>query len=250
MIYQPKIKLAFVMVLAIGLSAHDIIASFISNPAAKGIPSSSQAIAGLPPAPDTGTPEGQRIPGGTRPELTEACGRTNQPLTALVPKNGKGLTTAEYPVFWFYIPYTGEEIDSIEFSIHNRDETVTLYRTSLQPTKTPGVIGVPLPPIPKHSLKLDQSYHWYLVANCKPTETFENALVLDGWVTRVEQSPNLKRQFSVIWYDELTNLAKRYLAEPQNTEAKNAWVNLLNSVNLQRLAEAPLISSVSRPESD
>lgn len=248
MIYPQKIKSAFVVGLAIALSLSDAVTYPASTPATKVLYASSQAIAGLPPAPDTGTPDGQRIPGGTRPEVTEACRRTNQPLTALVPRNGKGLTTAEHPAFWFYVPYTREDIHSIEFSLHNRDETVTLYRTSLQPAKTAGVIGVSLPPMPKHSLKPDQSYHWYFIVNCKPTETFETALVLDGWVTRVGSSPNLERSSKVVWYDELTSLAKRYLAEPQNAAAKSAWIGLLNSVDLERLAQAPLAGSVSHSE--
>jgi hypothetical protein len=59
-----------------------------------------------------------------------------------------------------------------------------------------------------------------------------------GWVTRVQRSPNL-------WYDELTNLAKRYLSEPQNPEVKKAWTQLLQSVGLEGLAQEPLIQPVS-----
>jgi hypothetical protein len=227
MIYLPKVKLAFVTVLA--------IASFTST----------QAIANLPPAPETGTPNGQRTPGGTRPELKTACKQTDPPLTALVAENGKGLTTAEYPSFWFYIPYAPEDIHSIEFSLHNREETNTLYLTSLQLTKTPGAIGISLPPSPERSLKLNERYHWYLIVNCQPKETFENDIVLDGWVTRVQRSPN-----QIIWYDTLTNLAKRYILEPQNTEVKNAWIKLLSSVGLEKLAQAPVVSAVSNPEND
>lgn len=232
-------KLAFVTILA--------IASFTSNPALGWLHPGSQEIADLPPAPETGTPDGQRTPGGTRPELTEACKQTDQPLTALVPENGKGLTTAEYPVFWFYVPYAPEDITSIEFSLHDREETTTLYRTSLQLTKTPAAIAVSLPPSSEHSLKLNQSYHWYFIVNCKPKETFENDIVLDGWVTRVQRRPNLENQFEVIWYDELTNLAKIYLSKPQNPQAKNAWTNLLKSVDLEGLAQAPLVNAVINP---
>jgi hypothetical protein len=226
MIYLPKVKLAFVAVLAIALSA-------------------PSAIANLPPAPETGTPDGQRTPGGTRPEVKTACKQADPPLTALVPKSGKGLTTAEYPSFWFYIPYAPEDIHSIEFSLHNREETHTLYRTSLRLTNTPGAIGISLPPNPKHSLKLNESYHWYLIVSCQPKETFENDIVLDGWVTRVQRSPN-----QIIWYDSLTNLAKRYILEPQNTEVKNAWVKLLSSVGLEGIAQAHVVSSVNNPEND
>ncbi|PSB41692.1 hypothetical protein C7B80_29885 [Cyanosarcina cf. burmensis CCALA 770] len=226
MIFLQKVKLAFFTALAIALSA-------------------PSAIAQPPPAPDTGTPDGQRTPGGTRPELTGVCKQTAQPLTALVPKSSKGLTTAEYPIFWFYIPYAPKEVHSIEFSLHNREETTTLYRTSLQLPNTPGAIGIPLPHNPEYSLKRDRSYHWYLIVNCQPQDNYENDIVLDGWVTRVRQSPT-----QVFWYDEVTNRAKRYLLEPQNLKVKAAWTKLLQSVGLEGIAQAPLVNAVSNSQND
>lgn len=212
------------------------ITHFTSTSAPGWTQPSSPTIAGMPSAPDTGTPDGRRTPGGTRPELSQACKQTDKPLTALVPENGKGLTRAEHPVFWFYIPYTPEDVHSIEFSLHDRNETTTLYRTSLQLPKTPGVVGIPLPQNPEHSLKVNESYHWRLIVNCDRTETAENILELNGWVTRVQQSPKA-------WYDELTNLVKRYLSEPQNLEVKKAWIELLKSVDLEDLAKEPVLST-------
>jgi hypothetical protein len=154
----------------------------------------------------------------------------------LVPEKGnQGLTTTEHPVFWFYIPYAPEDINSIEFSVHNWDERTTVYRTSVQLSKTPGVIGISLPPSPEHALKLNNSnqlsYQWSLNVNCKAKKNSEpDDIVLDGWVTRVQPGPNLQ---GVIWYDELTNRAKRYLSEPQNPEVKKAWAELLKAARLE-----------------
>lgn len=248
-------KLAFITAVAIALlpqytiagsALPSSIASITSNSAAKWTQPSSQVIADPPQPPRTDTPDGQRTPGGTRGECKQTDKQTDKVLTALVPKNAKGLTTAEYPVFWFYIPDTPEGIHSIEFSLHDRNEKTTLYRTSLQLTKTAGVIGIPLPPSPEHALKVNENYHWRFIVNCDPKQTSENVLELNGWVTRVQPSPNPE----VIWYDELTNLAKRYLSEPQNPEVKNAWTKLLKSVGLEGLAQAPLVSSVSNPKND
>lgn len=250
-------KLAFITAIAIALlpdyaiaqtTRPDAIARFTSNSAPGWTQASSQVIFELPPPPNPDTPKGNRTPGGSRGDCKQADKQTDKLLTALVPqKSTQSLTTAEYPVFWFYIPDTPEGIHSIEFSLHDQDEKTTLYRTSLQLSKTPGVIGIPLPSSPENSLKLDESYHWRLIVNCDQKETSENVLELDGWVTRVQPSPNLQ---GVIWYDELTNLAKRYLLEPQNPEVKNAWVQLLKSVGLEGLAQAPLVSSVTNPKND
>ncbi len=229
-------KLAFVTVLA--------IASFTSNPISGWTPPSSQVIADQPPAPDTGTPDGQRTPGGSRPELSQACKPTDKPLTALVPENGKGLTTADYPIFWFYIPYAADEIHSIEFSLHDRNETATLYRTSVQLTQTPGIIGISLPQNTEYALRVNESYHWYFTVKCEPEETSEeDDVVLEGWVTRVERGSNL-----VLWYDELTNLAERYLSEPGNSEVKR--VELLKSVGLEGIAQEPVASVVGNSENN
>jgi hypothetical protein len=233
------------------------IASFTSKPVLKWTQLTSPVIADLPPAPldsgtpggtkgsggthadrppappDSGTPVGQRTPGGSR---GGACKQTDKPLTALVPENARVLTTAEHPVFWFYIPDAPEDIQSIEFSVHNREDTETLYRTSVQLSKTPGVVGIPLPSSPAYSLKLNESYRWRLIVDCDPNKTSENVLELYGSVTRVQQDSNA-------WYDNLTNLAQRYLFEPQNPEVKKAWTELLKSVGLEELAPAPLVKS-------
>jgi hypothetical protein len=242
MIYLPKVKLGLVTVLA--------IASFTNNQAPGLTQFSSQVIADLPSSPGTGTSDNKRTPGITRTEQTdsklpEACKQTAKAFTALVPlKGSESLTTAEYPIFWFYIPDAPDDVHSIEFSVHDRHEKTTLYRTSLQLTKTPGVIGIPLPPSPEHSLKVNESYHWRLIVNCARTETSENVLELDGWVTRVQQSPNL---VGAIWYDELTNRAQRFLLEPQNPQVKKAWTELLKSVGLEEVAQAPVVSALTNP---
>jgi hypothetical protein len=231
-------KLAFVTVLA--------IASLTSNPVPGWTQPGSQLIADQPSAPDTGTPDGQQTPAGTRGETCKQTDKqTDKPFTALVPENGKGLTTAEHPSFWFYIPDAPDDIHSIEFSVHDQDEKTTLYRTSLQFTKTPGVIGIPLPPSPHYSLKLNEIYHWRFTVTCVGKETSGDPIILelDGWVTRVQQSPN-----QLIWYDELTNRAKRYFLEPQNIEVKKAWAELLESVGLKGLAQEPVVSSSSNSQ--
>ncbi|MBD2430028.1 MULTISPECIES: DUF928 domain-containing protein [Fischerella] len=199
--------------------------------------------ANLISAPDTGTPNGQRVPGGTRPGQIVACKQLDQPITALVPENAKGLTTAEYPSFWFYIPYRPQDIYSIEFSLHDQQEKTTLYRTFPKLAKTPGIIGITLPPNPKNSLQLNQNYHWYFKVNCNSQAiSQEDDVVLEGWVTRIQPNSN-----DVIWYDELTNLAKNYMFNPNNSKIKNKWENLLKSVGLQGLASAPIVSSVNEP---
>jgi hypothetical protein len=238
MIHLPKLKLAFAFVSVLAS------AGFTLNLAPGWTQSNAQVMADLPLAkvplpPGTGSPDNPQKPGGTR---GGTCQKTHQPFTALVPKKGdESLTTAEYPVFWFYIPHASADIHSMEFSLHNGDETETIYLTSIQLTKTPGVIGIPLPPSPKSSLKENQTYRWKLIINCTAQAKPEDVIALEGLVIRVQQSPNL---VGAIWYDELTNRAQRYQVEPQNPEVQKAWSELLKSVGLEELAQAPVLSTL------
>jgi hypothetical protein len=251
-------KLIFVNILAIALlpsysiaqdtPPYHAIAGFTSNLTAKWTQANLLVIAQLTPPNGTPEPKNNRGVGGTRrTQLTAAaptgtCKQTAQQLTALVPEErSKSLTTAEHPVFWFYIPYAPEDIHSIKFSVEDWDEHKTLYQTSIQLTKTPGVIGISLVLPPEHPLKLHKNYKWSLTVNCQSKQpTDKDDIILDGWVTRVQPSPNLQ---GVIWYDELTHRAKRYLFEPQNPEVKKAWTELLKSVGLEELAQEPLVKS-------
>ncbi len=245
MIHLPNVKLAFVSVFA--------IAGFTLNLAPGWTQSNAQVmalpLAKVPPPPGTGSPEDPQKPAGTRDGSgVGACQQTAQPFTALVPKKGdESLTTAEHPVFWFYIPHASEDIHSMEFSLHNLDETKTLYLTALQLTKTPGVIGIPLPPNPTSSLKLNQTYRWKLMVNCTAQAKADEVIALEGLVTRVQQSPNL---VGAIWYDELTNRAQRYQLEPQNPEVQKAWTQLLKAVGLEELVQAPVVSAASNSQNN
>ena len=135
----------------------------------------------------------------------------------------------------------------MEFSLHNQDETKTLYLTSLQLTKKTGVVAIPLPPSPDKFLKLNESYRWKLIVNCTAHAKPEDVIALEGVVTRVQPSPNL---VGAIWYDELTNRAQRFRLEPHNPEVKKAWTELLKSVGLEELVQAPVVSSVGNLKKD
>ncbi|KYC37381.1 hypothetical protein WA1_48130 [Scytonema hofmannii PCC 7110] len=241
MIDKSTIKFAFVTVLAIAINTSDEKNSMASNPKSK-LPS-LQEIAALPPVPSRGTPNGQRTPGGTRTPDGKidgkigACKPTDKLLTALVPEDAKGLTTVEHPVFWFYIPYAPKEVHSVEFSLHDQQETTTIYRIPLQLTKTPGIYSISLPPNSEKALKLNEPYHWYFKLNCDPQEKLENDIVLDGWVTRVQ--PNTSQ---IIWYDKLTDLSKRLFSNPKNSQVKKDWEEFLKSVGLEGLAQVPVVN--------
>jgi hypothetical protein len=220
-----------------------------------------------PPPPDRGA-AGDR--GGA---ASRGCGVGNQSVIAIVPvyketlNQGQtetisvtkvwGLTTKEYPTFWFFVPYQKSLIDSIEFVVKDESGKLsqTLYRTVVTIPETPGIISIPLSATTP-SLQVDKMYHWFFKIKiiCNPQQPPEREYV-EGWVQRVNLNPKLVNsptqetpQQSVklyaengIWYDALTTLAELRLAKPQDPTLAVEWMNLLKSVDLENLAKQPLI---------
>ncbi len=198
-----------------------------------------------PPSPP---PPGKGRPGGGL-SGSQSCRKTDKPLTALVPLNiQQRLTTSEHPTFWFYIPFTAGEIQSIEFSLHDRDEN-TIYRTSFVPSKTPGIIGVRLPSVPKYALQEGKYYHWHLIVKCKSDSSSSTGLSVDEWVQRVALPTNSANQINPdIWYDSLTQLAELRRKNPEDKEIQRQWANLLQSAKLENIAEEPIVELIQLQE--
>jgi Domain of Unknown Function (DUF928) len=109
-----------------------------------------------------------------------------------------------------------------------------------------GIISVQIPSS-QQPLQFNRNYHWTLKAKvCDGTSTV-NRVHVDGWVTRIQLPETLIRQNSVyttngIWYDAVTSLARLRLQKPQDVSLEEDWSDLLNSVNLTKIAKQPLIS--------
>jgi len=189
-------------------------------------------------------PKGTATEGGGLGSSSASCNNTGQRLTALVPRNvEQRLTTSEYPTFWFYVPYSSQEIESREFSLHDRDEKL-LYRTSFKTSKTPGIIGIRLPAVPKYALQPNQYYHWYLTIKCQRNAR-NQILYVDEWVQRVPLTP----ENSEIWYDALSRLAEQLLSNSENEQLKRDWMNLLtsaelDSTNVEAIGKIPVVEVI------
>ena len=113
-----------------------------------------------PPPPDRGTPTGRQRGGASRGQ----CPVVGKPLTALVPATQKtlgarqgsspalgtlesvwGLTVAERPTLWFYVPYTLTPKLPIEFVLQD-EQGNDVYQTSFTSSQTPpGIVRFRLP---------------------------------------------------------------------------------------------------------
>ncbi len=222
-----------------------------------------------PKAPSGLTPvSGRRAGMGSR----NNCPAVPIALTALVPlaeeqtvsKTGKssmgvveGLTTSERPMFWFYVPYTSSTNLSAEFSL--QDSTgMDVYRKAIALPPKPGVIGVSLPNTVK-PLQVGKRLRWYFKVRCQQ-QTASLPVYVEGDIQRINLDYSVTQQLKTaanprqkatiyakegIWFDALNMLAQ-IRHSSQDASVEQDWQTLLQSVNLDGIATAPLVNSTNQ----
>ena len=229
-----------------------------------GTPTSDSKPGTTPP--NTGTPTGDSKPGTTRPQAM--CKVTNKPLTAINANYGKDFTVSEFPSFWFYIPYSRQEIKSLEFVVNNEKETKTIYITSVQLLDQPGIIKITIPSKQDYSLKINETYRWYLNLKCKQNtnnepEQNEPDQVVNGWVQRIALAPKLEKDLTSlenqkyiaykrhdIWHDYISNLANLHFNYSGNSKFNRDWNQLLKAIDKEWVIQEKFVDSqqISLPE--
>lgn len=177
--------------------------------------------------------------------------QTNKPNFGIV----GGLTTKKQPKFWFYVPYTKNLVNSTaEFSLLDSEgEDVYRKENIALPTK-PGVIGISLPP--SKSLEINQTYRWYFKLRCNAQKT-SLPVYVEGDIQRINLDSRIIQELNTaadnqqkskiyakegIWFDALNMLAQLRQSS-QNTSVEQDWQSLLESVELNNIANAPLVNS-------
>ncbi len=218
------------------------VSSYIAN-------GGESKVSFVPPnlgAPASGTRQG----GATRGRCLS--GNQSSLLTALVPATNQGMTTAEYPVLFFYVPQTAAK--TLEFSLLDKNDK-KIYQTTVAPSQTPGIVGLNLSSMKGlKPLESGKDYHWFLTIVCDAKERSAD-IVVDGWVQRTETDPVFASELKKIkprdrvslytvnglWYDALATLSETRQSNPNNAVVANEWTDLLKSVGLEKIAKEPLI---------
>lgn len=210
--------------------------------------------------PPKGEPAPKQTIGGGRRNSDGQCqkDRTIQPseriaresleqkLIPLIPTNKLGLTVSPTPTFFAYVPKTSAI--AVEFTIENpQGKGIAQKRVKL--TNSPSIVYVQFE---KTSLEVGKDYKWLVSVVCEsgdPEDTYS-----EGIIRRIQPNPALTKQLDKasaidkvylygkfgIWHEAMANLAQLRLAQPNNTELKTIWIDLLKSSNLESLANAPL----------
>jgi hypothetical protein len=192
-----------------------------------------------------------RVRGGAR---RGNCPATEVPLTALVPFYEDtrqspsvtyvgGLTTADRPTFWFYVPYKLDSMLTAEFILQEADKDVYRVSSTAFPAAetSPGIISVTLP-ASVAPLEIGKTYQWYFKVNC----TAETPVFVQGGVKRIALDPAVVNQIAAvspqeqvalyranrIWYDSITVLGNLRRMNSTNAAIAEDWTLLLKSIGL------------------
>ena len=194
---------------------------------------------------------------GITQDEEQTCLLPDRNFIALLPPSGKGLTATSYPSFFWYLPATSAK--KLEFILRDsQDLTIYTTRYSLQKGAStghfpPGVMSLTLPTFAGiEPLDIGREYHWELTLICDEDNYLANPRI-SGRVERVslkvseaEMIPKSSpaQQIGIyaqarLWHETVDSLVKLSHLYPQDPSVENAWVKLLDSVGLKKLAQQP-----------
>jgi hypothetical protein len=194
-------------------------------------------------------------PSRTRAAATRGgCFKEEQSPIPLIPPDKEALkTTAEYPSLFFYIPQI-QQAKGLELVIRDDSKFETLQKFSLNPSGKAGIVRINLTSKTGKPLEPNKQYTWSFSVICS-FQNRDNDLSLQGSVKRVLPDENLTVDLKTAaaqerieiyvknkyWEDALRTLADLRLQNPNDTEVRKYWEDLLQSVELEpKVINAPL----------
>jgi tetratricopeptide (TPR) repeat protein len=200
-----------------------------------------------PPARLGGIPR-RRISAGSRGG--NSCTSSNESIIALAPLEDPQITTSSSPTLFFYVPQTNAQ--ALELVLQDENQEVISKATFKTPAKS-GIVSVILANSTPE-IKVGKTYRWFFSVVCDQKERSRD-LVVQGSIVRLTPDKKLERDLassnireraniyasSGSFTDALTNLAELIRQRPNDTELKTDWQDLLRSVNLGAITDAPLI---------
>jgi Domain of Unknown Function (DUF928) len=211
---------------------------------------------------------GGREGGGSRgPCIGETSNLIQNPI-ALVPVNGFGTTLTPRPMFFVYVPTIKPDPGvkpQMQFVLRTADNR-PIYRTTFSTIPNPGIISFTLPATANSpTLELGKTYRWTVTLVCNPNDeegdrslnklaagSIQRIAPPSQMTTELAQATSPQDKVAVyakygIWYDALGEIANLRRTS-DNPALQNDWLALLTSVDLQKIANQPLIEPLSARE--
>ncbi|MEO1209099.1 MAG: DUF928 domain-containing protein [Cyanobacteria bacterium J06638_20] len=174
--------------------------------------------------------------------------------TVLVPESSTGLTSAEYPTFYFYVPPEVRGMEAKLLLVNEAGDFVSDRAIALPLEE--GIMGVSLT-----ALEVGEVYEWYLSIVPRPDDPSAN-LVMYGSIQRIALNDHVQRQLDVLppgdrawlyndwglWFDAVNSLAQQRMQDPNNPQWQEQWNDLLLSVDLEAIAPQSILGIFSSNE--
>lgn len=215
------------------------------------------------PPSNLGRPTGREGGGSRGPCIAETSSTIDNPI-ALVPVNGFGTTLVARPTFFVYVPTIKRgEKPQMQFVLRTADNRI-VYSTTLSTIPSPGIVSFSLPDrVNSPSLELGKTYKWAFTLICNPNDDDRSdSQLAAGSIQRIASPSQMVRDLAQttspqdrvavyarygIWYDAISAIANlRRTAD--NPALQNDWLALLTSVDLQKIANQPLIQPLTARE--
>jgi hypothetical protein len=189
------------------------------------------------------------------PYFEHRCGGYAPPirLTALIPESTIGMTVAEYPTFFLYIPDADLEGAEGHLVLHN-DKNEEIYNKIVKLKNTDSIVSIDLSDAPSlPPLEVGKSYFWEFWIFFEPPDRSDSTYV-SGWIKRVEPNSELKHKLDTalpqdqpaiyaangIWFEALASLVKLRCSSPNDATLASDWESLLQQVGLPEISRKPL----------
>ncbi|MGA7953768.1 MAG: DUF928 domain-containing protein [Gloeobacterales cyanobacterium] len=222
----------------------------LAQPAANGSARSDNSITrvSFEPPPDDKQPDrtaGAGSRGGQCPQDATVPTANTPPLMALVPTTNRGLTLAERPTFYVYLPETSAK----QVALSIKEEGTKYHSQTFFPiTGTSGIISLK-PSDNSPPLEVGKNYQWAMVLLCDERPN-PNDPAIASWVRRVALSKPTNQGTALqqaawygqngVWYDALASLAEARRIQSNNKALTDDWTNLLKSAGLGPIATEPI----------
>jgi hypothetical protein len=161
-------------------------------------------------------------------------------------------TVSAHPTLFVNIP---AELPSTtdELVVQNEMSEQELYATKFNLTNKPGIVGIRILDTAP-ALEVGQKYFWQVSIPCNPDDPTVR-IDATGWIERVQLDPTLANRIEQatprkklalyaeagIWQDTLSTLAELLYSNPNDQSLAQDWVSLMQSVNLNDLANQPIV---------
>lgn len=193
----------------------------------------------------------QNREGRTRREGVASCIQGNVPLTALTPVDNVVTTVSGNPSLFWYVPQTRARIATFTLFDHQKNR---VYRTFLPLKSKSGVMKLSLPSTV--SLEMGKNYRWQLTLICNPASLQQDVLV-EGTIQRTQLSSEQQEELAQakqsidkaqvyadakVWQETITILEQLRREQPNNSMIAENWKELLESVELEAIADQPLLN--------